>query len=91
MPGLPGADAHLEATVSEHRQRVRFPTRVLQAGRSGEAYTHVPHPQVGKGGRDGQRGGRRRLPLRDVRASAAWSIRCRRYGAPGLATSAGLF
>jgi pimeloyl-ACP methyl ester carboxylesterase len=64
-PRPAGADAHLEATVSEHRQRVRFPRGAPSRAQRGGIHPS-PHPQVGKAGRDGKRGARRRLPLRDI-------------------------
>ena len=64
-PWPAGADAHLEATLGEHRQRVRFPRGAPGRAQRGGIHPGA-HPQVGKGRRDGQRGARRRLPLRDV-------------------------
>ncbi len=55
------ADAHLEATLGQHRQRVRFPRHTPGHARGG---IHPrSHPQVGESRRDGQRGSRRKLPL----------------------------
>src|SRR4030095_5957814 len=59
------ADAHLEATLAEHRQRVRFP----RSGPS-RAYGRGVHPgadpYVGELRREGQRWAWRRLPSGDV-------------------------
>src|SRR5207248_3425125 len=60
-----GADAHLETTLREYRERVRFP-----GGDPGRAYRGRIYPgahaDVGEGRGEGQRGARRRLPLRDI-------------------------
>ena len=83
-PWPAGADAHLEATVSEHRQRVRFPRRHPSRAQRGGIHPGA-HPQVGKGRREGQAP----AAIAGRRASAASSSRCRRCGARGLATPAG--